>query len=107
MKADLTRNSFDPFKHFSRVLMQQGRVQLDADWNAEASILLHMLRHLASDIIGPHGTSDNSFRIFSYFTGVTDDFLIGAGSYYVDGIRCELESASVPIVATDVSTGTV
>ena len=28
MKADLTRNTFDPLKHYARVLMQQGRVQL-------------------------------------------------------------------------------
>ena len=25
MKADLTRKSFDPLKHFAQVLMQQGR----------------------------------------------------------------------------------
>ena len=31
MKGDFTRNTFDPRKHFARVLMQQGRVQLDAD----------------------------------------------------------------------------
>ena len=33
MKADLTRRSYDAAKTFSRVVMQQGRVQLDADWN--------------------------------------------------------------------------
>jgi hypothetical protein len=33
MKGDFTRNTFVPSKSFSRVLMQQGRVQLDADWN--------------------------------------------------------------------------
>ena len=31
MKGDFTRDTFDPAKHFSRVLMQQGRVTLDAD----------------------------------------------------------------------------
>ena len=36
MKADLTRNTFHPFRHFTQVLMQQGRVQLDADWNEQA-----------------------------------------------------------------------
>ena len=30
MKGDFTRITFNPTKHFSRVLMQQGRVQLDA-----------------------------------------------------------------------------
>ena len=52
MKADLTRISYDPVKGFSRVLMQQGRVQLDADWNEQASILLHLIRRLAADVGG-------------------------------------------------------
>lgn len=54
MRGDFTRDTFDPARHFSRVLMQQGRVQLDADWNEQTSILLHYLRTLASDILGPH-----------------------------------------------------
>ena len=53
MKADLSRQTFDPFKRFTRVLTQQGRVQLDADWNEQAAILLHQLRTLAADLIGP------------------------------------------------------
>ena len=55
MKADLTRNTFHPFRHFTQVLIQQGRVQLDADWNEEAAILLRYLRSIAADIIGSHG----------------------------------------------------
>ena len=49
MKADLTRSSFDPLNNFSRVLMQQGRVQLDADWNEQADILLYALRRFIAD----------------------------------------------------------
>lgn len=54
MRGDFTRDTFDPLKGFSRVLMQQGRVQLDADWNEQTSILLHYLRTLAKDILGPY-----------------------------------------------------
>ncbi len=53
MKGDFSRVTFDPSKHFLRVLMQQGRVQLDADWNEQIAILLHYLQTLATDIIGP------------------------------------------------------
>ena len=35
MKGDFSRLTFDPTKHFSGVRMQQGRVQLDADWNEQ------------------------------------------------------------------------
>ncbi|MFX8500613.1 DUF6519 domain-containing protein, partial [Acinetobacter baumannii] len=52
MKGDFTRITFDPANHFSRVLLQQGRVTLDADANEQASILLHYLQTLARDLIG-------------------------------------------------------
>lgn len=97
MKGDFTRDTFNAAKHFSRVLMQQGRVQLDADWNEQAAILLHYLQTLAADIIGPYGGpagADNGFRIRG--SGKSDmDFWIGPGRYYVDGILCENEEPSV------------
>ncbi|HSQ24616.1 MAG TPA: DUF6519 domain-containing protein, partial [Pyrinomonadaceae bacterium] len=90
MKGDFTRVTFDPAKHYSRVLMQQGRVQLDADWNEQAAILLHYLQALAADLIGPFGGPDGNLLGF----GLSDaeaktDFTIGAGHYYVDGLLCE------------------
>src|SRR5438132_1710646 len=94
-RGDFTRDTFNPEKHFSRVLMQQGRVQLDADWNEQTSILLHYLQALAADLIGPHGgpakpdgTSGDGFKI----GGIDDtNFSIGEGHYYVQGILCENE----------------
>ena len=52
-RGDFSRDSYDRSKRFSRVLMQQGRVQLDADWNEQNDILLHYLRSLTVDLIGP------------------------------------------------------
>jgi len=86
MKGDFSRDTFDATKHFLRVLMQQGRVQLDADWNEQVAILLHYLQNLAADIIGPHGGPGSSFAISP---NGTRDFKIGKGHYYVDGILCE------------------
>lgn len=68
MKGDFTRDTYNPLKHFSRVLMQQGRVQLDADWNEQAAILLHYLRTLAADLIGPFGGTEHAFEIFNVIT---------------------------------------
>ena len=45
-RGDFTRDTFDPAKRFLRVLYQQGRVQLDADFNEQVSILLHYLQSL-------------------------------------------------------------
>jgi hypothetical protein len=91
MKGDFSRDTFDPVKHFSRVLQQQGRVQLDADWNEQAAILLHYLRTLAADLIGPFAGptgEDFGFEIRDVNQG---GFEIGQGRYYVDGILCENE----------------
>ena len=98
MKGDFTRVTFDPAKHYSRVLMQQGRVQLDADWNEQADILLHYLRTLAADLIGPFGappkkdgTAGEGFKLEfrSKAGGGTSDFALLPGRYYVDGIVVE------------------
>lgn len=90
MKGDFTRDTFDEFRHFSRVLMQQGRVQLDADFNEQAAILLHYLRTLAADLIGPYGgpEGEHGFKI-SFSESNDGNFTIGMGRYYVNGILCE------------------
>lgn len=90
MKGDFSRETFDPKKKFSRVLMQQGRVQLDADWNEQAAILLHYLRTLARDFIGKYGGPDDSFLI-KPSNDPKIGFDITPGHYYVDGILCANE----------------
>jgi hypothetical protein len=101
MKADLTRNTFHPFKNFTRVLMQQGRVQIDADWNEQAAILTRYLRSLAADIIGPQGgpQEDLGFAIspLTVTPKVGTDFAISAGDYYVDGILCANDPTPVAV----------
>ena len=93
MKGDFSRLTFDPAKHYTRVLMQQGRVQLDADWNEQADIFLHYLRALTADVIGPHGgpSAALGFQIgpLKQSSGHLSDLSIGNGRYYVDGLLCE------------------
>jgi hypothetical protein len=98
MKADLTRRSYDPAKTFSRVLMQQGRVQLDADWNEQAAITLHGMRRLAMDLGGQAWTSDGGFLPLGLPIGpVTDDVAFSPGTFYVDGVLCENQSTPVAL----------
>lgn len=89
MKGDFTRATFDAQKHYSRVLFQQGRVTLDADPNEQTEILLHYLRTLARDLLGPHaGPAQN----LGFAIAVQDNRVqIGAGRYYVDGILVEVD----------------
>jgi Family of unknown function (DUF6519) len=92
--ADLSRWTFRPERHYSRVVVQQGRVSLDADANAQASILLHYLRALAADLIGEFGgpSGDKGFTITTNTDPQGKATLgITSGHYYVDGLLCEAE----------------
>ena len=88
MSGDYSRVRFDPKNDFSGVLMQQGRVQLDADWNELVELLDRRLRAQTADIIGkstvPKETPDG-FRIQIAPGGLT----IGRGRIYVDGLLAE------------------
>ena len=89
MKNDITRDSFDPTKHFRRVLTQQGRVQLDSDINEQNSILFRNVETLAVDLLGQHGGPEDECGFGVTLRAGETDFHIGAGRYYADGLLCE------------------
>src|SRR5947209_1901519 len=97
MKGDFSRQTFDPKKHYSGVLMQQGRVQIDADWNEQQAIQQYRIEAGTSDVVGPGGTPMND-PVFqnSGFRITTDQdrkaLFIRRGRYYVDGILCQNET---------------
>ena len=110
MKGDFTRDSFSPGHGFTRVLAQQGRVQLDADWNEQVAILWDYMRATVVDLIGPHagphghcgfgilGPADLAREVPGMDKEEREklrkllkdggDFLIGSGNYYVEGFLC-------------------
>ncbi len=91
MTSDISRQTFNPRKHYSGVVMQQGRVQLDADWNEQQDILLHHLQTQARRVIGANGASLGQDGFSLTFTPDGNDLIISPGSLYVDGMLCELE----------------
>jgi hypothetical protein len=70
--------------------MQQGRVQLDADWNEQVEIQQYLDHTIHTDLIGPCGVpkgEDGGFAV-----EVQGGVLVStAGRIYVDGILCENE----------------
>jgi hypothetical protein len=88
MKGDFSRWTFDPTKHYSRVLSLQGRVFLDADFNEGQELGLQHLRKLTADLLGPHGGPGTAFEIDAT-QNPSADFVIRGGRYYVNGIVCE------------------
>ena len=99
MKGDFSRDTFDSEKHYSRVLMQQGRVQLDADWNEQQFITQQRAEITARDVIGLIGAPriEAGFRVST--TGA--NLSISAGHFYVDGLLCEKESDSLITAQND------
>ena len=122
---DIARDSFNPRKNFSRVLKQQGRVELESDWNEQAAITLRCMRLMMNDLIGPYGgpNHDCGFRVL--VPGEKDlddsesskheslnkkmledckagDLVLSQGRYYVDGLLCEVHE---PFRYTDQSAG--
>lgn len=88
MPGDYTRVTFNPFEDHLGVLMQQGRVLLDADFNELVEILDRRSRAGTLDTIGrcavPKETPDG-FRIQIAGPSIT----IGRGRIYVDGLLAE------------------
>lgn len=118
MNGDISRASFDPHHHFTRVLAQQGRVSTDADWNEQVAVARHHLHTVVADLLGPHAgpADDCGFGLLSdpaVVAALTDDlgrplpaqrveelsaklaggdFLVGQGRYYVHGMLAECDS---------------
>src|SRR4029078_1236750 len=88
MSSDISRQRFNPANDFSSVLMQQGRVQWDADWNEWNEILDRHWRSETIDIIGrcvvPLETP-NGFEI--QLSG--GKMMICRGRIYVHGLQAE------------------
>jgi len=96
MKGDFTRNTFKPAKHYSGVRLQQGRVQVDADWNEAVDILAHWDRTTRRDVIGPCGGPQGQAGFLIKVVG--GELRIGKGRYYVDGLLVENEA---PVAITE------
>ena len=89
MYLDTSRVRFDPAKHYSAVLLQQGRVILDSDVIEQNAILQHYLRTVVADIVGPAARPAGA-EGFGISPGSTaSDLAVSAGRMYVDGILAE------------------
>lgn len=99
MKGDFTRFTFAAAKHYDAVLMQQGRVQTDADWNEQVMIAAHRNRTEMADIIGPTGVpqdialgGDGFLVTWEGGADGKEHLFINKGRYYADGVLVESEA---------------
>ena len=116
MKGDFTRSTFRPAKHYTSVRMQQGRLQLDSDWNEQADIQNYLRRAQVTDMIGSGSgaskvdpitglPSTNSFKPCRIITALPKDVAADTkpeaadiallpGHFYTNGVLCELAPGS-------------
>jgi hypothetical protein len=94
VKADISRQTFDSNKRYSGVVMQQGRVQLDSEWNEQQEIHQHRTQTGTGEVIGPSGApigEDGRATGFE-ITAQNGELRIGGGRIFVDGVLCVNES---------------
>ena len=85
MKGDFSRFGFGSGRGFSRVLVQQGRMSVDADANEQQFINLAALRAFAADLVGRHGGAGDAFKLAAVNKGGRTQLMIAPGRYYIDG----------------------
>jgi hypothetical protein len=95
MAGDFSRNSVNPPKHYSGVLMQQGRVQVDADWNEQLALQHYRTYTETRDVIGNCGTPKKGGGFNIDLAPGGGDLLISSGRYYVHGLLCDLHPQKV------------
>ena len=100
MSFDASRFTFDAWNDYLGVVMQQGRVQLDSDWNEWVAEVMRRLQAGTVDILGtaavPQATTPNGFLITPSNNGTTNVLTIGRGRIYVDGLLAENHGLPTP-----------
>jgi hypothetical protein len=101
MGADITRDTFDEAQNYRQLVLQQGRVTVDADLNEAQMILREETRKEALDFVGPAGSPDDGFMVGQPAPGQPFDFSLAAGSLYVGGLRVSLAAPTSYSTQTD------
>ncbi len=123
MKSDLTRLTFKQNKHYRAVQQQQGRVQLDADWNEQNDITGHRVETETVDVVGKCGAPlhADGFRFVAAAAGLTadeaarpgnknppavaaGDLLLTAGRFYARGVLAENDTICLVSAQPDLPT---
>ena len=92
MSSDRAKISYDEKQQYRSVIMQQGRVTLEADWNEQGQIVAEEIRKEALDFVGPSGTPDDGYAVSKGGSGLFD-LSVSPGTLYVGGLRVSLGQA--------------
>ena len=113
MKGDFSRLTFTEKNHYRRVLMQQGRVEIDADGNEQIAIDDHIAATTTTDVVGqsgypvtapPTGGAVGGFALGLNAAGT--DLTIAPGRMYVDGLLVENDTLGATLLSQPDMPGT-
>jgi hypothetical protein len=96
MKGDFSRWTFRPEKHYHSVLKQQGRVDLDSDWNEAQAIATHRVETETIDVIGVCGAPIGNT---GFVVSGGKELTISQGRAYVNGLSCVNDRDNLPLTA--------
>ena len=88
MSGDYSRTRFQAGRHYHGVLRQQGRVDLDAEWNEYVDLQDRRWRAESIDVIGRCGVPPETPDAFEV-RHIDDQLAIGPGRLYVEGYAAE------------------
>jgi Family of unknown function (DUF6519) len=89
---DNSRFTFNPWNDYSGVVMEQGRVQTDSDWNEWLAELSRRTQAQTLDMLGRAvypATTPYAFQITAASSASGNSIAIGPGRMYVDGLLAE------------------
>ncbi|NTV95893.1 MAG: hypothetical protein HGA75_10845 [Thiobacillus sp.] len=95
MKSQISRDAFQPGRHYSGVYLQQGRMILDADWNELTDIQKAALVAALRDAVGSGAPRLDGLRLVDVAApAIPPDIRIQPGAVYVDGVPARLDAAA-------------
>src|SRR5262245_30988112 len=95
MSGNYSHFPFDPRRNYSSVLLQQGRILVDQDWNEQSAIVSRAFRAAVVDVLGQvFFATPSGFKIENDGRG---ELTIGRGRVYIDGLLAENYGAGAPL----------
>jgi hypothetical protein len=89
MSSDRAKITYDEKQHYRSVVMQQGRVTLEADWNEQGQIVAEEARKETLNFVGSSGTPDDGYAVTKVGGGY--ELSLSPGTLYVGGMRVNLD----------------
>lgn len=96
MKTQISRDTFQPARHYSGVQLQQGRMIVDADWNELDAIVRSRLEAALADAVSSGAPRAGGLALF--LDGA--NLRLRPGRLYVDGLPAALDGPAAGLALT-------